>query len=283
MIIALLGIILIGTAYWYFNRAPEAPSRLPARPRAAKTQSPKPLTPIEPPERKPQPVKPPAAPEPPAPEPKQAKPLTEVPAPEAEAPAEAPPKAPPQEAKPAETPKPGETRPEFEKPSPPPVAKTTVPAVEPARPFSIQVASLVVKRNALALRKRLEKLGYRPTIRKVTVRLTRHRVYAGEFHDREEADQVARRLRTDGFSPKLVAGKQGQFAVEVGSFFIQNDAIDVARRLQLKNYPSKIVAQTAPTPVYAVRVEAYEKPSEAREDLKALKRKGFTLIIVRLC
>ncbi|MFQ5575024.1 MAG: SPOR domain-containing protein, partial [Terriglobia bacterium] len=199
------------------------------------------------------------------------------------APAEIPPKAPPQKAKPPATPKPAETRPALEKPALEPVAKTTAPAAEPARPFSIQVASLVVKRNALALKKRLEKLGYRPTIQKVIVRLTRHRVYAGEFQDREEADQIARRLSTDGFTPKLVAGKQGQFAGEVGSSFIQNDAIDLARRLQQKDYPSKIVAETGLTPVYAVRVGAYEKTSEARQDLKALKRKGLTPIIVRLC
>ncbi len=129
---------------------------------------------------------------------------------------------------------------------------------------AIQVASLVVKPNVLAFKKRLEKLGYRPTIRKVTVRLTRHQVYAGEFQGREETDQIARRLSTDGFNPKLIVEKRGQFSVEVGPFFIQNDVIDLARRLQLQNYASKIIAQTDPTPVYAVRVGACEKPSEAR-------------------
>lgn len=52
VIIALLGIILISAAYWYFNRPPEPPPQPLARLRAAKTQPPKPLTPLEPPQRK---------------------------------------------------------------------------------------------------------------------------------------------------------------------------------------------------------------------------------------
>jgi cell division septation protein DedD len=160
------------------------------------------------------------------------------------------------------------------------VAKATVPET-PDRPYSVQVASLVVEQNARALEKRLEKLGYHPTIDQRTARITRHRVSAGEFRDRDEADQLARRLSADGFSPKLVAGEHGQFAVEVGISFQQDDAIDLARRLQQKDYVPKIVTQTAPTPVYAVRVGAYAKKSEALQEVKVLKRNGFTPLVVR--
>ncbi len=185
------------------------------------------------------------------------------------------PQGPPEVAKPPGTP------PEFEKPAPEPIAKTTAPEVEPKRPYTVQVASLVVKRNADTLQKRLEKLGYRTTVRKRTARITRHRVSAGEFRDREEADQVTRRLSADGFSPRLVAGEQGTFAVEVGWSFNENDAIDLGRRLQQKDYTSRIVTKTAPTPVYVVHVGAYEKKSEAIREVKVLKQKGFSPFVVR--
>jgi cell division protein FtsN len=140
---------------------------------------------------------------------------------------------------------------------------------------------LVVKRNALVLQQRLATLGYQPTIHKRTARITRHRVLAGEFPDRAAADQTAHRLSAEGFTPTLVAGEHGQFAVEVGGAFTQNAAIDLARRLQQKHYSSKIVTTTAPTPVYAVRVGPYETTSEARQVVQALKGEGFNSLIVR--
>ena len=286
LIISVLGIVLIGGAYWYVNRAPEAPPQPPARPsRVARPQPLTPPPPIKPPDVKPEASKPPAV-EPPAAEEQQGEGRSEVPETQAKVPTEAQPKVSPEAPVtgpqgPSEVAKPSETPPEFEKPAPEPIVKTTVPEVEPKRPYSVQIASLVVKRNADALQKRLEKLGYRATVRKRTAPISRHRVYAGEFRDREEADQVARRLSADGFSPRLVEGEQGKFAVEVGWSFNQNDAIDLARQLQQKNYTSQIVTKRAPTPVYVVHVGAYEKKSEAVREVKALKQKGFSPFVVR--
>lgn len=291
VIIGALGVVLIGAVYWYTNRPPEAPPQPPALPRpVTRREPPKPLTPIEPPERKPKAVEPSVSGVPPAPESKE-----EAPAPREEAPAEvaptvrhetppAGPQEPPKMAKPAapppETPTPA-APPAAEPPAPRRAAVPPVPVV--ARPYSVQVASLVVERNATALRNRLEKLGYAATIARVSARITRHHVYAGEFHERDEADRAARRLSADGFSPKLVEGARGQFAVEVGWAFKQNDAIDLARRLQQKHYTSRIVPKTTLTRVYAVRVGAFTHPSETVPVLKALKRNGFAPVVVRGC
>jgi cell division septation protein DedD len=289
VIISVVGIILIGAVYWYTTRAPEAPPKPPALPRrVTKPRPPKPLTPIEPPERKRKVAKPPVAVAPPTPVKKRAVAPPEEEVPKAEAPVAVPPKVPPKapskKAKPAETPretpKPAEPQAQAEKPAPEPPAKPTVPEVRERGRFSVQVASLVVKRNALSLKKRLEKLGYDPIIQKIKARITRHRVTAGEFRDREAADQTARSLGADGFSSRLVEGEHGQFAVEVGWSFNQNDAIDLARRLQKKDYSSKIVSKTAPTPVHVVRVGAYQDKAEARQVVKALKQKGFSPFVV---
>lgn len=289
VIILGVGIIIIGAVYWYTSRPSEAPRpRRPALPRRVqRPRPPKPLTPIKPPERKPEIARPPVVVGPPGPEEKQAAVPPDVQAPKKQGPPEAPPEVPPKVAKPAEPPpeipKPAETRPEPEKPAPKPVAKATVPVREPSRPYRVQVASLVFKRNALSLKRRLEKLGYRPTIKKMTASIARHRVYAGAFNSRGEAESTTRRLSTDGFSPRRVQNEWGMSVVEVGWSLNQNDAIDLAHRLQQKDYTSKIISKPTPTPVYVVRVGPYEKKSEALRVLKALRQKGLAPLIVRGC
>ncbi len=281
VIILGVGIVIIGAVYWYTSRPSEAPQpRRPALPRRVqRPRPPKPLTPIKPPERKPEIAKPPVVVEPPGPEEKQAavppdvQPSKEQIPPKFAKPAEPPP----------EIPKPAETRPEPEKPAPKPVVKTPAPVREPSRPYRVQVASLVFKRNALSLKKRLEKLGYRPTIKKMTASIARHRVYAGAFNNGGEAESTTRRLSTDGFSPRRVQNEWGMSVVEVGWSLHQNDAIDLARRLQQKDYTSKIISKPTPTPVYVVRVGPYKKKSEALRVLKALRQKGLAPLIVRGC
>ena len=198
------------------------------------------------------------------------RPKEEVP-PVAAIPPEAPPKSP----------RPTETLAQGEKPTPTPLTKVAKPRVKPKREYSIQVASLVRKKNALSLKERLEKLGYSPSIRRTTARITRHRVFAGEFSSREEAEQTARRMNVDEFPSNLVESESGEFRLEVGSFFQLNKAIDLAHDLQKKTYTPKIVSEAAPTPVHQVRVGEYQTRAEALKAREALKRQGVAPLVVR--
>lgn len=193
-------------------------------------------------------------------------------------PAPAPPKAavPPKAETPSvpQAPRPAEAPPK-------PTTKVTVPAVTGKKGYTVQVAALVVERNAGALKARLEKLGFHPFIHTTTARITRHRVYAGEFPNREQAEQTARRLNVDGFPSHLVESGGGKFGLEVGSFFKLDEAIDLARDLQKKNFAPKIVSNPVPTPIHAVRVGQYQDRSDALETLTTLKRHGFAPLIVR--
>ncbi len=182
---------------------------------------------------------------------------------------------------PQASPKPPRVPPVAEKPAPKPMAKVTEPEIKREKRFSLQVATLVLKRNVLALNARLEELGYTPVIRMTTVPITRHRVYAGEFGRREEAEQTARSLNVDGFPSNLVEIEGGKFRLEVGSSFHLNEAIDLARSLRKKNYTSKIDSETAPTPVHQVRIGEYENRAEAQKAVEALKKEGFTPLMVR--
>jgi cell division protein FtsN len=203
--------------------------------------------------------------------------------PEAKVPPEA--KAPPEATAPPETPPSVSRRPApprvTEKPAAKPMAAVTEPEVKREKKYTVQVAALVVERNAVALKARLEELGFSPIIHTMTAPMTRHRVYGGEFESREEAEQTARRLKVDRFPSNVVETEGGKFGVEVGSFIDLNEAIDLAHDLQKKNYAPKIVSKAAPTPVHAVRVGEYENRSEAVEVFEALKRQGFTPIIAR--
>jgi len=167
-----------------------------------------------------------------------------------------------------------------EKPAAKPMATVTEPELKGEKRYTVQVASLAVERNAIALKARLEELGFRPIIHTTTAPITRHRVYGGEFERREEAEQTAQKLKVDGFPSNVVETKGGKFGLEIGSFVHLNEAIDLAHNLQKKNYAAKVVSKAVPTPVYAVRVGEYENRSEAAEVLEALKRQGFTPIIV---
>lgn len=182
---------------------------------------------------------------------------------------------------PQASPKPPRVPPAAEKPASKPMAKMTEPEIKREKRYTLQVATLVVERNALTLKERLEGLGYTPVIRMTTVPITRHRVYAGEFGSREEAEQTAQRLNVDGFPSNLVGIEGGKFRLEVGSSFHLNEAIELARSLKKKNYTSKIDSETAPTPVHQVRIGEYENRAEAQKAVEALKKEGFTPLIVR--
>jgi cell division septation protein DedD len=167
------------------------------------------------------------------------------------------------------------------KPATTQVAKVTEPKEKAAGQYTVQVASLVVEQNARSLQERLKKLGYSPVVQKTTARVTRHRVYSGDFNNREEAEQAARRMNADGFSSTVVQGENRRFRLEVGSPVRLDDAIDLARNLEKKNYTAKIVSQPASTPMHQVWVGEYEDRAEALKTLEALKKQGFTPVVVK--
>jgi tetratricopeptide (TPR) repeat protein len=180
-----------------------------------------------------------------------------------------------------EPPKPAEAVARAEQPTPQPPPQVAKPAGKTKAGYSIQVATLVLEKNAVSLKERLEKLGYSPEVRKTTARITRHRVTSGEFASREEAEQAARRLQADGFPSNVVEGEDGKFRLEVGSFFRQDDALDLARNLEKKNHAAKVVSQPASTPVYQIWVGEYEDQAEALKMLGTLERQGLTPVLVR--
>lgn len=290
-IIGGVAIVLVGAVYLYtryFSAVPPPP------PRAATTATPAtiPTSPLIAPSQSKQ-----VEPEPQAPQVEIATPKPTTPPPMA-AQTEIPPMSPRPTAGPSESIKSGgegvEERPPrsetglpVTKPLAPPRPEKPFRSLSPTdstggkRPFTLQVASLVIRENALALEKRLGDLGYTPVVRAKTAPISQHRVYGGEFNSRQEAERTARRLNVDGFPSKLVEGEDGKFRLEIGSYYVLNKAIDLAHALQEKRYTPKIHSQTVPSPVYQVQVGGYDSRVEAAKALEALKKQGFTPIVVR--
>jgi cell division septation protein DedD len=237
-------------AQWRAKREPQVLAAQPKRFAASPIEGPQPPPPAPPPVVKP-------------PEPK------------------ASPPAKPPAARP-EAPKPAETVARAEPPAPPqPPPQVATPATKTKTGYSIQVATLVHEKNAVSLRERLEKLGYRPEVRKTTAQITRHRVTSGEFTTRAEAEQAARGLQAGGFQAIVVEGEDGKFRPEVGSFFRQDDALDLARILEKKQHAATVVSQPASTPVSQVWVGEYEDQAEAMKTLGTLERQGLRPVLVR--
>ncbi|MFQ5846432.1 MAG: SPOR domain-containing protein [Candidatus Methylomirabilales bacterium] len=292
LIIGVVGIIVAGGLYVYttYFAATPPPPPPPIALRGRRVQRPKPPTRVTPPRLRRGPAKPPVPATAPQPAPKgtAASPQRGTLGQKAPGVA-APPQVPRARPKPAPppivaekpAPKPPPAPVVAEKPTPKALATVTKPVIQKERRYTLQVASLVVKGNALSLMKRLKKLGYTPVIHKTTAPITRHRVYGGEFTSREEAEQAARSLNVDGFPSNLVKAEGGKFGLEVGSSFRLNEAIDLARSLQKKNYNPKIVSKATPTLLHQVWVGKFENRREALKALEGLKRHGFTPLVVK--
>lgn len=162
-----------------------------------------------------------------------------------------------------------------EKRVPEQMAKTREPGAKTRKRYTILVASLVDQGNALSVKSRVEDLGYTPVIHMVTVPITRHRVYGGDFGSRKEAERTARRLNVDGFASRLVETEGNKYSLEIGWYLNLEDARELAKSLKGKNYNPRIISRAAPTPVHQVRIGAYTDRAEALRALHALEQKGL--------
>jgi cell division septation protein DedD len=278
LVIGLVGVVLAGGLYVYTTYFGDVPLPFPVSLSPGGKSAPPPPTPARPPQVSQAPIKPPIPLKPPE---------TEKAEPGVPSKAETPREAVPGVTKSPEVPsgRPAPARVDKAAPQPSPAPKSVAKATEPKEKgearYSVQVASLVVEQNARSLQERLKKLGYSAVVQKTTARLTRHRVYSGDFNSREEAEQAARQLNVDGFPSTVVQGENGKFRLEVGSPLRLDDAIDLARNLERKNHTAKIVSQPASTPVHQVWVGEYGDRAEALKTLEALKKQGFTPVIVK--
>lgn len=167
-----------------------------------------------------------------------------------------------------------------EKPGSTPMAKTGIPGVTAGKRYTVLVASLVDKRNALSVKRQLEDLGYTPVIHMSTASITRHRVYGGEFGKREEAEIIARRLNVDGFASNLVETVEKTYRLEVGWYFSLKEATNLVNSLKAKNYNPTIISTPTKTSVHQVWVGQYADRAEAVKAVRSLEKQGLAPRIV---
>ena len=139
---------------------------------------------------------------------------------------------------------------------------------------------MVMEENAEALKRKLDGSGFPATIRKGTAFVSKQVVTVGDPSNRNEAEELARRLNVDGFPSELV-NLGGKYTPQVGAFFNLDEAIDLARELQKKNYHPKITSKPASTVVYQVRHGKFDSRNDALKRGEELKSKGFYFLVVR--
>ncbi len=147
--------------------------------------------------------------------------------------------------------------------------------------FSVQVGAMAQAENAENLKRKLDAMGYQAVVRKGSGFAPKHVVTVGDPVAKREAEDMARRLNVDGFPSQLVTA-QGKFTPQIGSFVNLDEAIDLARELQKKNYRPKITSSNAPatTLLFQVRHGQFDTRAAAVKRGEELKAKGFNAWVV---
>lgn len=269
LLVALLLLAVVAAWQWGYISIPWGPKPTPSTPQRPVAKAPVPLPAAAPTAPTPPVAKAPAPT--PAPTPAAKAPATPAPEPQASLKPPAPTAAkPPAPAQATAAP-----------PQPPQVAKAApTPAPVAKGSFSVQVGAMAQEANAIALKKKLEGMGFEVRIRKGTVFGDRHVVSVGNVPSRKDAEALGDRLKADGFHG-TVAAAGAQFAQEAGAFSNLNDAIDLARELQKKGYAPRIASVQGTTRMYQVRVGTFENRQAAARQGEELKRKGFNYLIVK--
>jgi cell division septation protein DedD len=147
--------------------------------------------------------------------------------------------------------------------------------------FSVQAGAMAQAENAENLKRKLDAMGYQAVVRKGSGFAPKHVVTVGDPVTKREAEEMARRLNVDGFPSQLVTA-EGKFTPQIGSFVNLDEAIDLARELQKKNYRPKITSSNAPatTLLFQVRHGQFDTRAAAVKRGEELKAKGFNAWVV---
>jgi cell division septation protein DedD len=108
-----------------------------------------------------------------------------------------------------------------------------------------------------------------------------HRLFLADFANRDEALEELERLKlatADAFLLK----ENGRFAVYAGSYLREAKANSEQSRLQAKGVQLLLKSATAPVSVLRVRAGAFANQAGAERAVKALKKSGLSLKIVKL-
>jgi len=159
-------------------------------------------------------------------------------------------------------------------------SKSRPARLAPQKRFSVQVGAMAYEPNARALRQRLEKLGYRSTIRKGRASSIQHIVLVGSPRNKSETDALTERLKLEGISAAVGESDEGS-RVEAGRSMHLDEAIDLARDLQKKGLITRIAKETVATTLYLVRVGEFTSRNEARQTSNELRQKGFSVLVVK--
>ena len=202
------------------------------------------------------------------------------------APAAKPGATPTAPAKPATVPaapaKPGATPATPAKPGAAPAPHAEAKAA-PAAPgtYTLQLGVFTEKKNAEALIKQVESLGFTPQTLEKPVSVKSIGIYTGYYRYRELAAEGSAKLTKDGFENKVVLKGPGNYTVEVGAYRTEKEADAVVKKLNAKGYKVDVDYTSVKKPASVVLLRDIENADQVKKMTDALAAKKIDYVVLK--
>jgi cell division septation protein DedD len=176
--------------------------------------------------------------------------------------------------------------------SPPPVKKK-VPEETAKKPpdttigppkrgeFTIQIGAYIIDENLSHTKEEIISLGYSPYVTEIKQKIKMFCVIVGEPMAEKEAREIVSALAEKGFGARLLPGNGNTVDVAGGIYYYKNDASAAEGKIRALGYTAGVEERTVETILQCLRIGGYPTVDEARKDLTALERNGFSPVILK--
>ncbi len=167
--------------------------------------------------------------------------------------------------------------------TPPAVSKVAGAKITPAAPgtYTLQLGVFTEKKNAEAIIKQVESLGFSPETLEKPVSVKSIGIYTGYYRYRELALEGSAKLTKDGFANKVVLKGPGNYTVEVGAYRTEKQADGLVKQLNAKGYKVDVDYTSVKKPASVVLLRNIENADRVKEITGALAEKKIDYVVLK--
>ncbi|TBR21353.1 MAG: SPOR domain-containing protein, partial [Candidatus Nitrosotenuis sp.] len=153
----------------------------------------------------------------------------------------------------------------------------------PAAPgaYTLQLGVFTEKKNAEAVIKQVEALGFTPQTLEKPVSVKSIGIYTGYYRYRELAVEGSAKLTKDGFENKVVLKGPGNYTVEVGAYKTEKEADAVVKKLNAKGYKVDVDYTSVKKPASVVLLRNIENAGQLKSMTDALAAKKIEYVVLK--
>jgi hypothetical protein len=175
---------------------------------------------------------------------------------------------------------------------PPPVAKKgpeetakkpTDTTIEPAKrgEFTIQIGAYIIEENLIHTKEKIVSLGFSPYVTEIKQKVKMFCVIVGEPMAEKGAREIVSALAAKGFEARLLPAGDNTVDVAGGIYYYKNDASAAEGKIRALGYTARVEERRVEAILQCLRIGGYPTVDEARKDLTALERNGFSPVILK--